>query len=64
MAAASEAPEFAQSGRHPWPFSEAQKAAAKQEGGSQAEDEESEEETQEMDALLEPRAEDDREQTG
>ncbi|MCY3707418.1 MAG: hypothetical protein OXG26_00895 [Caldilineaceae bacterium] len=64
MAAASEGPEFAQSGRHPRPFSEAQKAAAKQEGGSQAEDEESEEETQEMDALLEPRAEDDREQTG
>ena len=35
-----------------------------QAGGSQAESGESEEETQEMDALLEPRAEDDSEQTG
>lgn len=38
--------------------------AAKQAGESQAEDEESEEETQEMDALLAPGAEDDRDQTG
>ncbi len=38
--------------------------AAVQAGESQAEEGESEEETQEMDALLEPRAEDDREQTG
>lgn len=37
--------------------------ADSQAGESQAEGEESEEETQEMDALLEPRAEDDREQT-
>ena len=38
--------------------------AAKQAGESQAENEESEEETQEMDALLAPGAEDDRDQTG
>lgn len=37
---------------------------ASQAVGSQAEDGESEEETQEMDALLEPRAEDDREESG
>ena len=37
-----------------------QTVIASQEDGSQAEDVESEEETQEMDALLEPRAEDDR----